>query len=251
MIPIGDDEEMGKHKNINIDNGDQMGGYTAMYTSNRIRRRKECSQTGYQHPGRKRGVAPAIFEMIDDTIIKSSIDMLAEREGFSKSDAAMFKAAYNEAKYGDMNEYHLGCVLAYKGEIIGAGYNTTKTCPMQKRYNIMYRAFVPFTNSHKHEHSTHAEIAALRSVSASRASSIQWQHVKAYVYRISPGLPHFQGNAFPCPACVHALFDAGIRHVYSSNEYGFTHTVLDDNMIMCDKAMIRQNLMRLDALDSR
>lgn len=185
---------------------------------------------------------------ISPDVVRSSINDLSSMCGFSRLDASMFREAYNEALKSDMGQFRTGCVIAYKGRVIGRGCNCSRSHPMQKRYNLMYRHYVPMVNAHANEHTLHAEMAALTSVDASCAMNVSWKDVKVYTYRIAVGLPRFQGPASPCPACAHALYDAGIRNVYYSTEWGFAHGVLDDAMMSLDKAAVRSNLIRNDAV---
>ena len=56
-------------------------------------------------------------------------------------DKKMFHQAYIEATKSTFDRFHVGAVIAYKGHIIGRGHNSTKTHPMQQRYDMKYRAF--------------------------------------------------------------------------------------------------------------
>ena len=139
---------------------------------------------------------------------------------FKKSDYRWFEAARKEALQSDFENIHIGCVLVYHGHVIGSGHNTNKTCPQQKQYNS-YRKFRKNPNGKPINHSTHAEIAAIKSVPYPIEQNIDWSNVKLYVFRISKGKSLGQGMSRPCPSCMKALKDKGIKKIYYSTDEGF------------------------------
>ena len=46
-----------------------------------------------------------------------------------------FAKAKLASKLSDYPRYHIGCVVAYKKQILSVGFNTVKTHPIQKIYN--------------------------------------------------------------------------------------------------------------------
>lgn len=154
------------------------------------------------------------------------IHELARACGMTGRDADAFYVAYTMALDGGVGNFLLGCVITCGNQIVGKGCNTEKTNPTQKTYNLRYRNFEEGFYSNR-EHSIHAEMSALRSISYPVARQMNWSKAKAYVYRIAPGLPLRQGNAAPCEACAHALADAGIKKVYFSTETGFQSALLE------------------------
>lgn len=138
----------------------------------------------------------------------------------SKKDYRFFEFARREAINSDYKKIHIGCVIVYKGHIIGKGSNSTKTDTIQKKYNN-YRNF---NNVKKPvSHSIHAEIAALKSISYPIQSNIDWKKVSVYIYRICLGKALGRGIARPCQGCMKALKDIGIQHIYYSTEDGFAY----------------------------
>lgn len=136
----------------------------------------------------------------------------------TKRDYGYFECAKKVAKLSNYNQFHLGCVLVYKGSIIGRGRNGKKSHPIQKKYNRKYREF-------RDTHtciidSIHAEISALSSVDN---QFDDWGKVKAYIFRISPGKQSGHGMARPCPACMNALKDVGIRDIYYTTNDGYCY----------------------------
>lgn len=134
-----------------------------------------------------------------------------------------FDIARLEAQKSDFKNFHIGCILVYKGHIIGRGHNSNKTHPCQKKYN-KYRKFKKSEKPIKH--SLHAEMAALNSVPYPIDKEIDWSHVKVFIYRISKGNSLPFGLARPCPACEAALRDKGIRKIWYTTNSGFAREEL-------------------------
>ena len=131
----------------------------------------------------------------------------------------MFRIDYkyfNKAKQitaiSDYRRVHVGCVAVYQGQIIGIGCNCNKTHPAQKFYN-QYRidsdALLP---------KLHAEINCLNQI---RRLDIDFSKVKLYIYRIRNDQP--QGLARPCPSCMAAIQDLGIRDIYYTSNDGYSY----------------------------
>ncbi len=125
-------------------------------------------------------------------------------------DYRYFEKARQIASISDFSKIHLGCIAVYHGQIIGLGCNTNKTHPTQKFYN-RYRqpsdAMLP---------KLHAEI-------------INFSKVKLYIYRIRKDQPF--GLARPCPSCMAAIKDLGIRDVYYTTNDGYAYEKLEKNKV--------------------
>lgn len=143
----------------------------------------------------------------------------------SKSDMKWFGLARQEAMSSTYQGFHLGCVLVYKGHAIGSGSNSCKTHPAQKVYNRKYRKFK--YGPQLVVDSLHAEMSALMSVPYAVGVGTDWSKVKVYIYRISRGRLGGHGMARPCPGCLHALKDRGIRDVYYTTDDGFAYERID------------------------
>lgn len=133
----------------------------------------------------------------------------------SKMDYKFFSKARKAAEFSDFHKIHLGCVAVYQGSIIGIGYNVNKTHPIQKYYN-KYRStgYKPSTLPPK----LHAEISCLNSI---RHLDINFSKVKLYIYRIRYDQDY--GLSRPCPSCMAAIKDLGIRDIYYSTNDGFAY----------------------------
>ena len=67
-----------------------------------------------------------------------------------------FKYAKNMAKMSEFNKFKVGCIVVYKNKIIGQGYNSDKTHPLQQLYNQLR-----FEDDGVSPHKLHAEMHAL------------------------------------------------------------------------------------------
>ena len=129
--------------------------------------------------------------------------------------------ARQQALRSQFDRFHLGCVITYKGRVIGKGSNSDKTDPLQKRYNKERKFNKCGTQPVKH--SVHAEIAALKSIPYPIQKNINWSKVKIYIFRISNGKPLSQGCSRPCKGCLKALRDKGIQNIYYTTDDGFVY----------------------------
>lgn len=133
-----------------------------------------------------------------------------------KSDYRYFEKARQVAMISDFYKIHIGCVAIYQNNIIGIGCNTNKTHPMQLHYN-RYR------NNRKDSNQTftpklHAEINCINSI---RHMNIDFSKVKLYIYRIANDRPCRISR--PCPSCMEAIKDIGIRQIYYTTNDGYAY----------------------------
>ena len=129
----------------------------------------------------------------------------------TKTDMHYFDKASKVAEISDFAKINIGCVAVYQGTIIGVGFNTNKTHPMQKKYN-RYRNgenFIP---------KLHAEINCLNSI---RYLDINFSKVKLYIYRKRKSAKY--GICRPYPSCLAAIKDLGIKHIYYTTDEGFVY----------------------------
>ena len=130
----------------------------------------------------------------------------------SKIDYKHFSKARQIAGISDFKKIHIGCVAVYQGQVIGLGCNANKTHPMQKFYN-RYRQ-QPDNLLPK----LHAEISCLNQI---KHLNINFTKVKLYIYRIRKDQPY--GMARPCPSCMAAIKDLGIKNVYYTTDAGYAY----------------------------
>ena len=129
----------------------------------------------------------------------------------TKSDMNYFKKASKIAEVSDFDKINIGCIAVYQGTIIGVGFNTNKTHPIQKKYN-KYRNgedFIP---------KLHAEINCLNSI---RHLDINFTKVKLYIYRKRKTAKY--GMCRPCPSCMAAIKDLGIKNIYYTTNDGYVY----------------------------
>lgn len=133
----------------------------------------------------------------------------------TKSDMNYFKKASKIAEVSDFDKINIGCIAVYQGTIIGVGFNTNKTHPIQKKYN-KYRNgedFIP---------KLHAEINCLNSI---RHLDINFTKVKLYIYRKRKTAKY--GMSRPCPSCMAAIKDLGIKNIYYTTNDGYSYERLE------------------------
>lgn len=135
----------------------------------------------------------------------------------SKADIKYFSKARQVATTSDFHKIHVGCIAVYQGRIIGIGCNSNKTHPKQDYYNRFrnkdeIETYIP---------KLHAEIDCLNSI---RHLEINFSKVKLYVYREKKDRSY--GMARPCPSCIVAINDLGIRQLYYTTDDGFAHEKL-------------------------
>lgn len=130
----------------------------------------------------------------------------------TKSDYRYFDKARQIAMISNYSEFHVGCVAVYQGTIIGIGCNCNKTHPIQKKYN-KYRK-----QADNMLPKLHAEINCINSI---RNLDINFAKVKLYIYRIRKNQPF--GLSRPCPSCMAAIKDLGIRDIYYTTNDGYVH----------------------------
>ena len=133
-----------------------------------------------------------------------------------------FQKARQAAEISDYKRTHVGCVAVYQGNIIGIACNTNKTHTMQKYYN-RYR-YHPQTSYFYPK--LHAEINCISSI---RHLDINFSKVKLYVYRTRCDQEY--GIARPCPSCMAAIKDLGIRHIYYTTNDGYAYEEVENNRL--------------------
>ena len=125
-----------------------------------------------------------------------------------------FDKAKEVSKLSDFPKTKLGCVIVYKGIVIGVGFNSNKTSPMQKKYSKPIYDRDGFIET-KHAFSMHAEIACLNSVKY--IEGIDWGKCAMFIYREHKS-KHVPLLAKPCEACMSAILEKGIKEVYYTTD---------------------------------
>ena len=141
---------------------------------------------------------------------------LSVTQMIKNSDINYFNKAKKTAMISDFSRTHIGCIAVYQGNIIGIGCNTNKTHPYQKYYN-RYREYSEILPA-----KLHAEINCLNQI---RHLDINFSKVKLYIYRIRKDQPF--GMARPCPSCMAAIKDLGIKNIYYTTNDGYSYERLE------------------------
>lgn len=138
-----------------------------------------------------------------------------------KTDYKYFDKARNVAAVSDFRKIHIGCIAVYQGQVIGIGCNSNKTHPVQEYYNRFRKPDgenILLTSIPK----LHAEINCINQI---KHLNINFSKVKLYIYRIRNDRPH--GMSRPCPSCMAAIIDIGIRDIYYTTNDGYAHERLE------------------------
>lgn len=139
------------------------------------------------------------------------------------SDSHLFKIARECSLKSDYtsncSSARVGCVVAYKGTILAKSYNSNKTHTIQAKYNVWrYNA----ENEKKYlPAKIHSELACLQKI---KYLDIDWSKVHVYVYRETKN-----GDiamARPCPSCLAAIKNLGIKYIHYTSDIGYVKEVI-------------------------
>lgn len=131
---------------------------------------------------------------------------------FTKRDIRLFNKAKIVANLSDYSQVHIGCIAVYHDSIVGMGCNTNKTHPMQKKYNVYRPHGINYTPK------LHAEINCINQI---KFLNINFSKVKLYIFRTR--IDQEFGMCRPCPSCMAAIKDLGIRDVYYTTDNGYSY----------------------------
>ena len=132
-----------------------------------------------------------------------------------KTDYKHFNKAKQVALVSDYRKIHIGCIAVYQGKLVGIGCNCNKTHPTQKYYN-KYRI-----QSDELLPKLHAEINCINQI---KHLDINFSKVKLYIYRIRKDQDY--GISRPCPSCMAAIKDLGIKQIYYTTNDGYAYEKL-------------------------
>lgn len=131
------------------------------------------------------------------------------------NDRNFFIKADHMCDVSDSKKTHVGCVITYKNRIVSYGCNSEKTHPMQKKYNQFRH---DWWDCAKSSHKLHAEMAALATLDIAEFNS---SSIRIYVSRKRKDGCH--GMSRPCEACMAAIKDFGIKHIYYTTDDGYAY----------------------------
>lgn len=134
----------------------------------------------------------------------------------TRKQKSFFEAAEAVSRTSEFPRVHIGCVVTNGNHrIISSGCNSTKSHPLQKKYNK--ERFEEDT-----QHSLHAEVDALLPL---LKEDIDFSKVELYTYReLADGT---MAMSRPCPSCMKLIKDLGIRNIYYTTQDGYAHEEID------------------------
>ena len=128
-----------------------------------------------------------------------------------------FYLAKCASEFGTFKRLKLGAVIMYKNTVLSVGWNTNTESQLQAYYNRL-RNFDPRDALN----SAYAEMNAIRRFrQLLKRSDYDFRHIRIFVYR-----QYKDGTtalAKPCAACMQAIIDSGIRHVYYTTHAGYEY----------------------------
>lgn len=133
----------------------------------------------------------------------------------TKKQKHFFKHAKAASEMSSFPRVHIGCVVSCGSKVMSAGFNTSKTAPIQKKYN-QYRNFDANSPATGLIHSLHAEISALNQL---KYSDVDFSKCEVWTYREDRN-----GNlakSRPCPGCLQMIKDLKIKKIHYTTNEGF------------------------------
>lgn len=130
-----------------------------------------------------------------------------------------FNLAKNASEFSD-HKIKIGCILIYKNKVISVGYNTTKSHPIQKEYNIYRNTKNRTYDTNKMNNSLHAEMMCL--LNAKKHFKGDFSKCSIYIY--STKKDGSTRLTRPCNACMRYIDELGIKNIYytnNSNSYNY------------------------------
>lgn len=135
--------------------------------------------------------------------------------GLTARNRRFFRYAERIAETSDFRRVHIGCVIVLGNKVVASTCNTEKGHPVQNEYN-RYRGFYDGVGK------LHAEIRALAQI---KHLNLPSNKLEVYIWRcLKDGT---LALARPCPACRAALIDAGIRHIYYTDNGSFHYEEIE------------------------
>lgn len=134
-----------------------------------------------------------------------------------------FSLAKKASEFSDC-KIKMGCVIMYKNKVLSTGYNTSKSHPMQKYYNQFRNCDGRIFDLNKHNHGSHAEHMALKSII--RGFKGDFNKLSVFVYSEKKDGSTRMSRC--CKGCQRLLLDYGIKNMYYVDNNGdFIYESLD------------------------
>ena len=129
-----------------------------------------------------------------------------------------FKLAKNASKFSDCKT-KIGAVLIYKNKVISVGYNTTKSNPIQKMYNIYRNTNERKYDVEKRNNGVHAEIMTLQHATRSFKGDLN----KCSIFVYSEKKDGSTRLTKPCMGCSKMLEELGVKNIYYTTDNGWQY----------------------------
>lgn len=119
-----------------------------------------------------------------------------------------FDIALAVSKLSDYPRIRIGAVIIKNGDVASVGFNRKKSHPIQKKYNV-HRGCHDETRNY-----IHAEMSAIV-----KAKNIDLTGSTIYISRntVSGDIAMCR----PCPACMKAIIDRGIKKIFYTSNIGY------------------------------
>lgn len=118
------------------------------------------------------------------------------------------------ATYSGPSKVKLGCIAVYHGTILAKGCNSDKTHTTQARYNHL--RYNPTLVGKYCPSKIHSEISVLQKI---KYLDVDFSKVTLFIYReFKDGTPAI---ARPCPSCMAAAKEIGIKTVVYTTDGGY------------------------------
>lgn len=140
--------------------------------------------------------------------------------GFTNRDIRYFNIAKSVSECSDFKQFHIGAIIVYKKDILSVGFNESKTSPVQMKYN-QYRNLDGKDNNCIY-HKIHAEVNAISKIPYfAYENNFDFSKASIYIWRSHKS--GTRGLSRPCPACMKAITDLGIKNIYYTGEDRFCY----------------------------
>lgn len=146
---------------------------------------------------------------------------MGDRQVIKNADYKYFNKAKTIADISDV-KVQMGCIAVYHKQIIGTGCNCNKTHPIQKKYDRFRNLNFDGCGGVSRLHSLHAEMNCINQI---KNHDIDFSDVKLYIYRLRKDQPF--GLSRPCPSCMAAIKDLGVRDIYYTTNDGYCYEKLE------------------------
>jgi len=135
----------------------------------------------------------------------------------TKTNKRFFRLASVASKTSTYPRTHIGATIVIGRQLVSTGVNRWRTHTKQKRYS-KYR-YINIRDVETDAGRTHAEMDAII-----KAGRTDLTGSSIYVYR--EDLTGAIADSKPCGACMRAIKDRGIKHIYYTSRDGYNHLEL-------------------------